>query len=298
MELMLARVDPDRVDAPLLFGFVLARIIFGTQNYTIKNLNLILRPREQEFIPLYARLVAPTLTTLELIVAQSSVTYSVLDTFFIQYPNLRYLRVYGLDFGQVTSPDSITPTTRDGLARLNQLDLNSSFGKECVFVEMCALKSFSFTSHKLYSKVVDTLSAVANNLSSSLVSLKISIQFGSFALLHEILKSARNLQNLLETLARLPHLTVLYVSENPISAAPDYRGTIIASLIRCPSSRALTALPCPSLRNKRPKRVSPRTPYMLSISQRIRNIQNISFIISASFTRSLGRGIPYSAVRG
>jgi hypothetical protein len=75
----------EKLDARLLCGIQLTRIVFGYKSFSIKHLVIDLRFVKRAHIPTLTRLVSPTLHTLEINFSgdrQSIVHYEILDLFF------------------------------------------------------------------------------------------------------------------------------------------------------------------------------------------------------------------------
>jgi hypothetical protein len=114
--------DRERVER-FVCGLHLRNTVFGNGSCKVKRLDLSLNDIGGECFSLLALLVATTLTSLGLRVAESSNInqYEILDIFLGQCDWVRNLCLVSFDFGD--NPAAVTPTIKEGLARLNQLYL-------------------------------------------------------------------------------------------------------------------------------------------------------------------------------
>jgi hypothetical protein len=88
----------EKLDASLLCGIQLTRIVFGYESFSIKHLTLNLRMVDQEYIPILAQLVSSSLRTLDLsfLGVESETHYEILDHFISQCSGIRNLKSSGL----------------------------------------------------------------------------------------------------------------------------------------------------------------------------------------------------------
>jgi hypothetical protein len=129
-------LDDDRESVGrFICGFHLRNIVFGDGNCNIRRLDLRLKDIGGEYISLIALLVAPTLSSLGLCIDGSSNLnpYETLDIFLTQCVLIRNLSLDSFDFGDNLA--AITPTIKEGFARLNQLDLLKCVGDILMFID-------------------------------------------------------------------------------------------------------------------------------------------------------------------
>jgi hypothetical protein len=119
-QLKIKRGHLERLNASLLCGIQLSRIVFGYEAYSIKHLVIDLRLVGQDNIPILARLVSTTLHTLEATFYNSGgyvVHYAILDQFFSRCRGIRNLKLKWFDFG--VDPSNISQTIKEGFYRLS-----------------------------------------------------------------------------------------------------------------------------------------------------------------------------------
>jgi hypothetical protein len=124
-----------RLDANLMCGIQLTRIVFGYKSFSIKHLVIDLRFVKRAHIPILTRLVSPTLYTLEINFSrdeESESSYAILDQFFSQCQGIRNLKLTSFNFGDESA--SISQTIKDGFNRLSQLNLLCCAGDLRMFV--------------------------------------------------------------------------------------------------------------------------------------------------------------------
>jgi hypothetical protein len=117
----------------LICGLHLRNIVFGAGSCNIKRLDIRLRNIKGEYIPLIIRLVAPTLSSLYINFHGSLNHYETLDNFLSQCARKRNLHLNRFNFGR-DSP-TISPSIKEGFARLIQLDLIRCRGDVSMFVD-------------------------------------------------------------------------------------------------------------------------------------------------------------------
>jgi hypothetical protein len=129
-----SRFVVEKEDYSLLCGIQLTRIAFGYDAYSIKHLVIDLYSVNRNYIPILARLVSPTLRTLDLdyFGVETSSHYVALDQFFSQCDGIRNLKLNYFDFGD--NPSNISQTIKEGFYQLSQLSLYGCFGDLRMFV--------------------------------------------------------------------------------------------------------------------------------------------------------------------
>jgi hypothetical protein len=206
----------------MICGYILNSLVFGSSSIQISTLSLELDYIGKEYIPLIAQIVAPNLTSLDLVFngdEDVSACYETFEIFFSQCQWIRNLRL--ADGGFRDDADSITPTIKEGFIRLNQFDLINWYGNLRLFIEntpILNLKSFRFESNDTSpDEDFDIVDAAVSNYGQSFINLKLNNCFVSSA----------NLVKIAECCPKLEKFTLLNTEEDGLSLS-DFR--IIASL--------------------------------------------------------------------
>jgi hypothetical protein len=134
-QLNTAKGESECMDGSFMCGIQLSRIVFGNESFSIKHLNFVLSFVSQEYVTILARLVSPTLRTLELRFdgeRGSASHFAILDQFFSQCHGIRNLELMCFDFGD--DPVSISHAIKDGFYQLSQLSLCFCEGDLRMFV--------------------------------------------------------------------------------------------------------------------------------------------------------------------
>jgi hypothetical protein len=250
----------ETLNASLMCGIQLSRIVFGYEAYSIKHLELDLELVNREYVPILARLVSSTLCTLEISfinVGEAGGCYAILDQFFSQCHGIRNLKLLWFNFGD--DPTTISQTIKDGFYRLSQLSL-----EECrrdlrmfvVYVPILNLLSFSIVSFGLEGDEY-IVSAVA--ISCPMIKrLSLSDFYNSSATLLKFVECCRDIEEIsfcessgddilylkrsdIEAIASLPRLKSLnikcHVADDGIDALSRCKG--LRHLALWPGSFAL-----------------------------------------------------------
>jgi hypothetical protein len=218
--------DPKGMER-FICGLHLRNIVFGSGSCKIKRLDLDLSVFAGEYVPLIARLVAPTLSFLKIdffVYYESSLCFEILDIFINSCSRIQSLWLEGFDFGD--DPVSITPTTKDWFSRLKHLVLFLCGGNVSMFVDNTPIPNLQFLR---YLSIVDSeesgeiLQAFAKNF-NSLSRLQLDLNLDSSASLLHIVECNRGLKFLefscktgilrlnrpdIEAIASLPRLNSL-----------------------------------------------------------------------------------------
>jgi hypothetical protein len=101
----------ETLDASLICGIQLSRIVFGYESFSIKHLELELVG--QEYVTILDQLVSTTLRNLKIYCSN----YAYLDQFFSQCQGIRNLSLNCFDFG--VDPTIISQSLKDGLILSN-----------------------------------------------------------------------------------------------------------------------------------------------------------------------------------
>jgi hypothetical protein len=110
------KIDYRRLKS-LISGFLLNYLVLGSSSIQISTLSLQVGLIQKEYIPLIARIVAPTISSLDIRINGSNVDgcYEIMEIFFSQCQWIRNLRLDGVRFGG--DADVLTPTIKEGFSR-------------------------------------------------------------------------------------------------------------------------------------------------------------------------------------
>jgi hypothetical protein len=134
-KLMISPWDGKRLDASLMCGIQLSRIVFGCDAFSIKHLTIDVCRFDRDYLPILARLISTTLRSLDISFnGVSEFHYETLDQFFSRYHGIRNLKLAGFDFG--VDPASFTKNIKDGFYRLSQLSFEWCRGDHSMFIEI------------------------------------------------------------------------------------------------------------------------------------------------------------------
>jgi hypothetical protein len=223
------------LDASLLCGIQLSRIVFGYESFSIKHLELNDLGSKLEYVTILARSVSTTLRNLKICCSN----YAHLDQFFSQCKGIRNLSIIYFDFGD--DPTNISQSLKDGFYRLSQLSLSLCEGDLKLFVESVPIPNLQSFSNVYFHWKSDVVSAVAINY-PTIRSLRLADKFPSSTTLLECIESCRDIEELLfcengdlslergdiEAIASLPRLSSLniycYISSDAVAALSRFRG--------------------------------------------------------------------------
>jgi hypothetical protein len=181
----------------LLCGYRLHSLVYGSESFQISTLTLSMgdigrchpfdsqdnmKAITKEYIPLIARLVAPTLSSLDIVVWAPDISYDceTLETFFSCCHELRNLRLSGFEFGDDPAAFS-SKTIKDGFSRLDQLNIDGCL-QACLFIENSAilnLKSFSYSNETGGEDDEELVNLAIEHYGGSLVSLHLDCNVSS-----------------------------------------------------------------------------------------------------------------------
>jgi hypothetical protein len=193
-QLKIARWERGRMDVSSLCGIQLTRIVFGSEAYSIKHLNLDLGLLDGEHIHILAQLVSTALRTLELSFYDSGgsvVHYAILDQFFSQCNGIRNLNLQDFDFGE--NPASISQTIKTGFYQLSQLSLCRCEGDLRMFVVSVPIPNLQSFSNEYFGGI--GISAVAINY-PSIKRLRLDDYYSSSATLLKFVECCRFIEEL------------------------------------------------------------------------------------------------------
>jgi hypothetical protein len=190
------RLVVDKEDYSLMCGIQLTRIVFGYEAYSIKNLVIDVSLVDREYIPILARMISPTLHTLEATfynLGGSVVHFAILDQFFSQCSGIRNLKLKWFDFRDDAS--SITQNINDGFYRLSQLSLLRCKGDLRMFVVSVPIPNLRSFVNVYWNGKIDIDSAVAIDY-HSIKRLRLYTRFNSSATLLKFVEVCRGIEDL------------------------------------------------------------------------------------------------------
>jgi hypothetical protein len=186
------------LDASLMSGIQLSRIVFGSDAFSIKHLVIDLRLVDQDNIPILARLVSHTLRNLELNFdegEESESHYATLDQFFSQCHGIRNLKLRFFDFAD--NPSNISQTIKDGFYRLSQLSLRGCGGDLRMFVVSVPILNLHSFSNLLFGEIggEDIVSIIATNY-PTIKRLRLSDSYNSSTTLLKFVEFCRYIEEI------------------------------------------------------------------------------------------------------
>jgi hypothetical protein len=176
------------------------RSIVGLERSTIEHLDLDLEFIGIKYINIIAQFAASTLFNLTLWwfkdqdVYRSSECFEALSAFLNRCDGIRNLKLVYFDFGY--DPTAISQAVKDGVCRLNQLDLLNCRGDIRMFVENAPipnLKILRYDSPREAEEDYGIISAIATSY-RTLVSVRHIARFESSASLLKIVEYCRDLE--------------------------------------------------------------------------------------------------------
>jgi hypothetical protein len=235
-QLQIGHRHRETLDASLLCGIQLSRLVFGYESYSIKvirHLMLDLGFVNQEYVTILARLVSNTLRNLEI----CGSNYAYLDQFFSQCQGIRNLSLIYFDFGE--DPTIISQSLKDGFYRLSQLSLSHCEGDLKLFVESVPIPNLqSFSSNECFERGSDVVSAVAINY-PTIKRLRLAKNYtSSNAPLLKFIECCRDIEELIYSVIGDPSLERGDIEA--IASLPRLRSLNIECKIACDAVAALS----------------------------------------------------------
>jgi hypothetical protein len=248
-QLKIWREGPESLDlSSLMCGIQLSRIVFGYEAYSIKHFELQLRLVDPEYIPTIARILAPSLRTLDLSFewVESGNCYAILAKFFSQCHGIRNIRLECFDFG--VDPTSMPHSIKEGFYRICQLNIDMCRGDLQFFVENVPIANLQSFSSFYWSGGDKDIVSVAAIHYSSIKRLILKDAYQSSATLLKFVECCRYIEELsfrlgvvlmtsdIEAIASLPCLISLniecHIADGAFDALSRCRGLKHLSLLR------------------------------------------------------------------
>jgi hypothetical protein len=236
------------------------RSILVLERCVIKHLILDTEFIEKELISMIARVVAPTLSALDLWFEDRGNHFSdcceALDVLFNQCDGIQNLLLVYFDFGD--DPTAISQTVKDGFGRLNRLELIDCRGDIRMFVENTPIpniKRLRYVSVRGVTGVEEDYEIIAAFATGyrTLVNVKLVAKFESSALLLKIVECCRDLERVYLNPQRntlmLNRSDILAVASFPRLQSLDISGFIevandaLSALVRCKRLKELMVNP-------------------------------------------------------
>jgi hypothetical protein len=209
-ELLISNPDLNDEEGMTRFicGMQLKTLVCGFKQFSIKKLNLFLNRARVDFARLIAQMVSSSLSSLKLEFERDLVEgneapdiedcYEVLEIFLARCPRIRSLDLSEIEFGDDSS--SFTPTIKEGLSRLNFLELGFCTGNFKMFAEQAPLQNLSklvyggiFADPAFESIIISSLASKCRALKS--ITLKARFD-SSWEFIHKIAECCPDLEEI------------------------------------------------------------------------------------------------------
>jgi hypothetical protein len=206
----------------LICGYRLNSLVFGQTSLRIFTLSLDLNHIGKDYIPLIAQIVAPTLSSLNILFSKQGYGHLALKSFFSRCQSIRNLRLESFEFDE----DSLnSPIIRNGLSWLYQLSLVDCEG-ERLFIEnipIPALKSFRYSSGESVEVDIEVVEAIALNYGNSLVNLDLG----------DCWISSSNFVTISKNCLKLEKITIMAFEEGNVITRSDLKTITSLPLLKC-----------------------------------------------------------------
>jgi hypothetical protein len=171
--------DKDRARlGRFICGLHLRNIVFGAGSYKIKRLDLLLIEVGRDYVPLIARLVSSTLSSLNISFHGVLNHYEYLEMFLSQCLMIKHLQLRYFDFG--IDPTFISPNIKDGFGRLWQLNFAWCGGDLSMLIDhtpIYNLQSVNYISNRVPIEDLSMISALSMKYRTLIrVDLKVNIE--------------------------------------------------------------------------------------------------------------------------
>jgi hypothetical protein len=201
------RFDNERNIERFVCGMKLKSIVFGFEQYSIKNLYLDMYRIGIDHVRVMAQIVAPILSILCLNFQEPTEEedeesdlncYEVVEAFFSSCLQINYLRLEWFDFGD--DPSSLTPSIKDGFGRLKAFNMTYCRGNLMMFAELAPIQNLSNLSFDSLGAIdaaeeSGIISSIAMK-SRSLKSISLIAQFETWETIHKVVECCRDLEEI------------------------------------------------------------------------------------------------------